>query len=300
MKLAITGAGGFLGTEILRQLSAYSDVTVYAFTRAREKPASSFHSATIFPLDNAETDTFDWAAVDVVIHCAFPRDTDAAQFASGLNFNERIYEFASAAGTDFIHISSQSVYDAKRREPATETTPVVLTSPYAVGKYMSELAVNSHFAHTRHTNLRMASLIGAGFAPRITNRFAAKIIAGEPLEIIGGNQQFGYLDVRDAAAGILRLAFGREDWAPIYHLGTSRVYTLTELAETAGKVAREFGYTPHITYRNDAAAWQSSALNCDLFSDTFSWRPAYDLEDTYRAIFQDLQHDCEGKNNVEN
>ena len=32
MKIAITGAGGFLGTELLKQLSQKNDITVYAFT----------------------------------------------------------------------------------------------------------------------------------------------------------------------------------------------------------------------------------------------------------------------------
>ena len=32
MKIAITGAGGFLGTELLRQLTTREDAEVYAFT----------------------------------------------------------------------------------------------------------------------------------------------------------------------------------------------------------------------------------------------------------------------------
>ena len=63
-------------------------------------------------------------------------------------------------------------------DAADEQTPAVLESKYAVGKYWSELFVNTLFQGIRHTNLRMASLIGAGFDQRITNKFAKSNIVG--------------------------------------------------------------------------------------------------------------------------
>lgn len=291
MKIAITGAGGFLGTEILRQLSTYSDITIYAFVFEYEKQRPTFVLAdNIVVVDNSMAGTFDYSDIDVLLNCAFPRNTDDASFAIGLDFiNEVFYKASSDYVNAVVNISSQSVYSQKRLHPADETTPIVLETKYAVGKYSTELWVNSLFKNVRHTNLRLSSLIGAGFNQRLTNKFASKVIAGEQITITGGRQQFGFMDVRDAADGIIHLLCSPEQkWHEQYNFGTNEKYTLEELARNVYEVGKDLGYqAPEIVILEDDT-WQNSSVICDRFYKDFNWHPRYELKDTLTWIYQNM------------
>ncbi|MBR5405064.1 MAG: NAD(P)-dependent oxidoreductase [Oscillospiraceae bacterium] len=290
MKIAITGAGGFLGSELLRQLSGRTDAEVTAFTFAFERERAGFPSAeNICCADNAQAADFDFSDTDVLINCAFPRNVNDESFAGGLDFLQRVVEKAAADGVrSVINISSQSVYNQKRREAAGEDAPIVLGSKYAVGKYFSELFVNTVCRKLRHTNLRMASLIGAGFNQRITNQFAMKVKNGEQITLTGGDQLFGFLDVRDAAAGILCVAFSGGDWAEAYNLGTSAAYTLLEIAETVHEIGAERGFSAPRPVVSGEGEWQNSAVICTRLYDRFGWKPAHTLRDTVESIYAAL------------
>lgn len=290
MTIAITGAGGFLGTELLKQLSEKKDITVYAFTFDFERERRThIKSENIIDIDNSEAHTFDYSKVDVLINCAFPRNVEGTGFSEGLVFIQKVIEKAvnDKVGS-VINISSQSVYDQSRTKPADENAEIVLGTKYAVGKYWSELFVNSLCRNIRHTNLRMASLIGEGFDQRITNKFAAKIINGEQLTVLGGEQRFGYLDVRDAASGIITVGLSEGDWDEVYNLGNDGSYTLQEIAQAAVEVGRELGFDAKdpVVNANIDGKKQNSALDCGSFEKRFAWEAQLGILDTLTDIFK--------------
>lgn len=290
MKIAITGAGGFLGTEILRQLSSKLDVMVYAFVFEQEKQRPTFvRSENIVPVNNSLVSEFDYSDIDVLLNCAFPRNMDDASFATGLDFIQQVFSKAAEDHVKaVINISSQSVYSQKRMLAADEDAPIVLESKYAVGKYATELLVNSLFKNVRHTNLRLSSLIGAGFNQRLTNKFAMKVMAGEQITVTGGQQLFGYMDVRDAADGILQIMCNSSGkmWREKYNFETNEAYTLETLARYTYNVGQELGYqAPEIAILA-GDSWQNSSVICNQFYTDFDWHPKHDLEDTLKWIYQ--------------
>ena len=291
MKIAVTGAGGFLGTEMLRQLSERKDITVYAFTFDFERDRETYIKAeNIISVDNGEAETFDYSGIDVLINCAFPRNVSDRTFAEGLDFVQKVIEKAVRDKTGaVINISSQSVYSQIRTESADENTPAVLESKYATGKYCTELFVNTVCRDIRHTNLRMASLIGVGFNQRITNQFAMKIVNGEDITITGGDQLFGFLDVRDAVAGIIKVALSEGEWEEVYNLGTDTAYTLSEIAEEVVKTGREYGYTACSPIVTGEGKWHNSAIDCKKFFGRFGWKNIFVLHDTVDEIFRSLK-----------
>lgn len=291
MKIAVTGAGGFLGTELLRQFSKIADVEVYAFSFDFERKRDTYvKSNNIISVDNSEAVDFNYSAVDVLINCAFPRNVSDETFAKGLDFIQMVIEKAANDNVgSVINISSQSVYSQVRTAPADESFPPVLESKYAVGKYWSELFVNTVCRNIKHTNLRLASLIGTGFNQRITNKFAAKVIAGEQITVSGGNQLFGFLNVRDAADAIITVALDVGAWEEVYNLGASSAYTLLQIAQTAVEIGRQSSYEVSDSICSGEGDWQNTALCCDLFCNRFQWNPAYSLTDTMQEIFQSMR-----------
>lgn len=291
MKIAVTGAGGFLGTELLKQFSKIADVEVYAFSFDFERKRDTYvKSNNIISVDNSEAVDFNYSAVDVLINCAFPRNVSDETFAKGLDFIQMVIEKAANDNVgSVINISSQSVYSQVRTAPADESFPPVLESKYAVGKYWSELFVNTVCRNIKHTNLRLASLIGTGFNQRITNKFAAKVIAGEQITVSGGNQLFGFLNVRDAADAIITVALDVGAWKEVYNLGASSAYTLLQIAQTAVEIGRQSSYEVSDSICSGEGDWQNTALCCDLFCNRFQWNPAYSLTDTMQEIFQSMR-----------
>ncbi len=289
MHIALTGAGGFLGRALLDQATEYPEISVTAFTSRRELLCEQYCRWTnVAVLGNEGISGFSFEKTDVLVNCAFPMDGKDAQLAVGLQFVRQVLESAVDSGVGaVINISSQSVYSQSRPEAADEHTPVVPESKYAVGKFASELLTNTICREIPHTSLRLASLIGTDLEQRIVNRFVRQILSGQPLHITGGSQRFGFLDVRDAAAGILKMArHPPEDWAQVYNLGRSGGETLLEIARCVRGLGMEYGFASPDIAIAPSAVWHNSELDCRRFQSAFDWRPRYPLRASVADMFE--------------
>ncbi len=289
MNVALTGSGGFLGRAILELLTEYPEISVTAFTSQRRQLSEMYRQwKNIIITDKDLVFEFPFEEIDVLINCAFPRNENETELASGLLFIRQLLESAVEGGVGaVINISSQSVYSQNRYEAADENAPVVLESKYAVGKFTTELLTNTICRRIPHTNLRLASLIGAGLEQRIVNIFVKQVLSGQQLHVVGGNQRFGFLDVRDAASGILKmLKYPVTNWKEIYNLGRNGSDSILEIAQCVRSVVKEQGIILPEMVLELSSAWQNSELNCQQFQTTFEWYPQYALKDTVVSIVE--------------
>ncbi|MDE6789758.1 MAG: NAD(P)-dependent oxidoreductase [Ruminococcus sp.] len=290
MKIAIVGAGGFLGTALMNKLADNQIDEVYAFSFDFERQKASFPKAeNIIPVDNDEMDTFPFEMIDVVIHCAFPRNADSKVIAGGMHFAAKAIQMA-ARSKAIIHISSQSVYCSIRDLPAQESDMPEPETKYAIGKYAMELLVNSVCGHIPHTNIRMASLIGPGFDQRVTNKMVAIALETGQLHVKEDMQHFGYLDIKDAADGILSLLqIPSEKWRHVYNLGSPQTYSLREIAETIADVVKEeTGKEITITFETDTKLLNSALDGSALSADT-GFTPGISLRTSIHRILNSKQ-----------
>lgn len=288
-KILITGAGGFLGTSLLKKLSACKETTVYAFTFAFERERETFIKAeNIIPVDNSEADTFDYSQIDVMINCAFPRNADSAVISDGLDFVAKVIKNASSEGVGaVINISSQSVYCSTRSNPATENDTPFLETKYAVGKYASELLTNTLCSDIPHTNIRMASLIGPNFDQRVTNKMVDIALEKGELNVNDDSQYFGYLDIEDAVRGILSLlTIPAEKWNSVYNLGDSKTYSLKDIAETISDVFKEERGQDIKIELTSGTKELNSALNGSLLLNDTGFKPEVSLKESIRRILK--------------
>lgn len=224
----------------------------------------------------------------VFVNCLFPTNANGYQMADGLAKVNRCISWAKEAGaTAIVNISSQSVYASKRNHPATETDPLSLESVYAVGKYSSELYCDYVCNEIPHTNLRLSSLIGVGYDTRIANRLIAQAVNGKTVEIIGGMQRYGLLDVRDAASGIVEVARHSEyDWQYSYNLGSNESINLIELTQLIADVMDQYGV--HMKYKViDGLDERNSSINCNRFMRDFNWYPKISLRQSLTEIVEE-------------
>ncbi len=289
MNVFITGAGGFLGKYIIRNLLDNGACSVFA-TSLFDKDLQAFINMKGFHfVPNDSVLAFDFSEIDVVVNCAFPRAMDGAGFANGLDFlNELLKKIERHKNCGFIDISSQSVYSFTREEPATEQTQRVLEASYDVGKYCMEMLTDARLKDHKRVHLRLASLIGPKFDQRLVNKFVKKVIAGEDITLKGGKQLFGFLDVRDCAAAICKVV---DKWncvtdaGEVFNIGAEDSNSLLQIAEIVVAVGKEYGFEKAKIILDETDDWMNSSLDSTKFYDYFNWKPSYKMRDSVHKIY---------------
>ncbi len=280
-RLIVSGAGGFLGENIINSAQD-SGISVVAITSQMSK----YNDIEVLETGSFLNNGYLFEPDDVFINCMFPTNADGYKMANGLDKVYRTISMAYKCGAEsFINISSQSVYDSNREKPAKEDDELCIDTPYSVGKYSSEVFVNHVFNNRPHTNIRMASLIGPGYDQRIVNRLVAQALKEELISIKGGMQRYGFMDVRDAADGLIKLALSSSaTWRETYNLGRNGSCSLIEIAscictEIKSNTNKEPEYV--ILEGNDI---RNSELDASLFMKEFGWEPAISLQKSVKDI----------------
>ncbi|MFA1540943.1 NAD-dependent epimerase/dehydratase family protein [Actinomadura monticuli] len=111
MRIAVTGASGFVGGAVCRALAA-EGVTTHAFGRRPSVPASHVGGAPYRSWDLARGRLADPPPVDAVVHCAGSvTDWGPAPALFAANLTGTRNALASFPGARFVHVSTASVYD---------------------------------------------------------------------------------------------------------------------------------------------------------------------------------------------
>ncbi len=285
-RLVISGAGGFLGTAIIQVAQEYPDINVVAISSNFSKFATqNYRNCSVISTDEFINKGFDFTEHDIMINCLFPTNADGYKMANGL---EKVYKIISAAKDygvkAFINISSQSVYASRREQAAKEDDELCLENAYAVGKYSSEMFCNQVLKEIPHSNIRLASLLGVGYDQRIVNRMVAQALLGRELNIIGGMQRYGFLDVRDAAVGILKMSVSDSSkWEETYNLGRMENYNLIEVVELIIEQLKLHGVNAKYSIA-EGTDNRNSSINGRKFMENFKWNAEIPLSKTIDDI----------------
>ena len=135
LKIVVLGAGGRLGAALAREYASQYDVT--GFTHAElDLARPEVLRSTLEPL--AFDVLINAAALTNVDYCEDHRDE-----AMRLNAQapELLAEICRERNRRFIHVSTDYVFDGKKREPYTEEDPAHAISVYGESKREGELRV---------------------------------------------------------------------------------------------------------------------------------------------------------------
>ena len=282
MRLIISGAGGFLGRHLIKK-AVEEGIGVAAITSQVDKISTSYAN-TVDIYGRYDYKKILVSKDDIFVNCAFPRNYDGVEMGKGLNYIQDLLTYFVDNGIgSVINISSQSVYDSKRKRPAIETDEVCLDTPYAVGKYTTELLTNSICKRIRHTNIRLGSLIGVGFDERFINKMIIKAIDGEKITAQVGNQIFSFLDVRDASDGIIAfIANISNNIEEKYNFSSLSIYNMKEIVKI---IKEKTGCDTEMEMRNID---YNNSIDSTLFFELSKYRIAYNLSDSIRDIYTEI------------
>ena len=293
----ITGASGVLGRLLVAELIALGH-KVYALSSRKEELRSVFAGDECVQCIDWE-DLFSGCVatgeVDTVFHCAFARSQRASDLARSVELAGKLFAWCVENGVKgVVNVSSQSIYGGYREVPSREDGPVAPIDAYAAAKmtceFLGDYAVKG--TSSAITHVRLASLIGPEFEERLVNKMIRFARLNGTLTVVGGTQQFSFLDVRDAVSGLIAMLDTEpSSWQKVYNLGTEERCSLLQIAESiASLVESKTGRSVSIE-RKEADIRMKIALDCSRFQKDFGWKAGTDFETSLDRIYEAIEKD---------
>lgn len=295
--ILITGACGYLGQNLINQLIDEDEYELWIFDLDKGRIKETFigRMENIFDKSDLEYGRIQLGNIDLILHLGFARPHHSSEeIADSLKFTFELFTRAAAHHVPaIINISSQSVYSTKTKQLRTEKTMVAPSFPYAQAKYATELILSSLKAlnnQLHYSSLRLAALSGGanGLVEEVDflSMFVKNAIKGEPINVIGGNQQMERLDIRDAVNAIIKMIRSNsKDWLPEYNLGSGQVKSLIEIAQKVRQIASSYnGGKLVVIEMEDREINMNFGMNSFPFYIDMQWQPEYDLDKTIVSL----------------
>ena len=251
----VTGGAGFIGSELVRQLTAGGSpvVVIDDLTNGKRENLGEVQGhVTLLEYDIRDVSAYAPILRDasIVYHlaCLGVRHSVHSPFdnhdvnASG---TLRLLEASRVAGVPkFVYVSSSEVYGTAQRVPMTEDHPTFPSTVYGGSKLAGE-------AYTRayHRTYGLPTVVVRPFntyGPRshhegdsgeVIPKFMLRCLAGKPMVVFGdGTQTRDFTYVTDSARGIILAATTAAAIGRTLNLGSGFELSMNELARTIAEI----------------------------------------------------------------
>jgi UDP-glucuronate 4-epimerase len=250
MRYVVTGAAGFLGSQLLRELldRGHDAVGWDAFTDYYD-PALKKENAAGLPVervDLAEDEIPELGAVDGVFHLAGQPgvlsfgNIFSVYVRHNVLATQRLLEAAAPSGARVVLASSSSIYGDALAYPTPEDTTPRPLSPYGITKLATEhlaAAYGREFALDAVV-LRYFTIYGPRQRPDMAlAKMIACAVEGRPFQLYGdGTQSRSFTYVDDAVEATI-LAMERAAAGSVLNVGGGAEISMLETLETLAKVS---------------------------------------------------------------
>jgi UDP-glucose 4-epimerase len=302
-KCLITGGAGFIGSHLVDRLirDGHEVVVLDNFSTGRPQNLAQHQTNALMRLvqvDVADYDTIhplfegvEWvfhlaALADIVPSIRRPLEYHHANVDGTVN----VLEAARAVGVKrFVYAASSSCYGIPDVYPTPETAPIRPQYPYALTKYLGELAV-LHWHQTYGLpaiSLRFFNVYGpqartSGTYGAVFGVFLAQKLAGRPFTVVGdGGQTRDFTFVTDVVNACIMAAQSNLQ-GEVMNVGSGNSYSVNRLVELLE------GPVVHIPKR-------PGEPDC-TFSDTrkiqrlLGWRPQVTFEEGVRIMLDNIEY----------
>jgi UDP-glucuronate 4-epimerase len=289
MRYVVTGAAGFVGSNLAEQLVAagHEVVGVDCFTDyydPAEKEANA-RELDVRRLDLAEQ-PLDLDGVDGVFHLAGQPgvrsfgDVFPLYVRRNVLATHRVFEAAAAAGVRVVFASSSSIYGEAESYPTREDAVPQPLSPYGITKLACE-----HLAHAYAAGLGLDAIVLRYFTvygPRqrpdmFFRRVCDALAEGGSFEIYGGGTQSrSFTEVGDAVGATIA-AMERGSAGSVFNVGGGDEASMLEAIAILEQVS---GRTLQVTHI-DAAKGDVARTKADVtrIREALGWEPRTGLDD---------------------
>ena len=296
MRYVVTGAAGFIGSQLLRTLldrghdaTGWDAFTDYYDRKVKEANLASARANPRFRFIEADLRTADLvpitSQVDVVVHEAAMGGLlrSWTHFDSYVSCNvvatQRLLDACTASAVGhLVHASTSSVYG--RDASGAEDRPLAPDSPYGVTKLAAEHLISAYHRNfgVPFTVLRYFSIYGPRQRPDMGYHiFIDRILRDEEVVVFGdGTQTRGNTYVDDCVAATLA-AIDRGPFSQVINVGGGDEISALGALELIGELA---GKTPRIRHAEGRPGEQSRALaDITRAGQLLHWAPRVSIRD---------------------
>ena len=293
MRYLVTGAAGFIGSQLLHTLIERGDDAVGwdAFTDYYD-PALKDENARDLPVvrvDIAE-DALELDGYDGVFHLA--GQPGVASFGGvfpvyvrhNVIASQRLFEAAAGSGVRVVFASSSSIYGDAESYPTPEDTIPRPLSPYGITKLACEhlaRAYGNEFGLDVAT-VRYFTIYGPRQRPDMAfTKMVTCLAEGRPFELFGdGSQSRSFTYVDDAVEATIA-AMARAPRGAVYNVGGGTEVSMLEAIETLDRIAgRRLEVIRRQRRQGDA---KRTAADTTRIRSELGWAPSTAFDDGLAA-----------------
>ena len=283
--ILITGASGFLGSNLVTRLVSKGNTRVIAILGRPEDKANLLPKNDLISMyPCSDLLTTDFGHVDTLIHTAFSRGDNLLGLSASIEMTERVIELVNSRDIDsIINISTQGLYQGLRPgEKVTEDGPIGPNTAYGLAKW----AVENMFkigCRKCFTNIRMASLSANA---RFLDFFVDSVIKSKTITVTAPNQFASIMDVSDAASGIISIVdLPINKRQTVYNLGSGTQLSILEYARMVNEVGELYGYSPVRLEISDSGVSFAICMDCAKLMGQTGWSPKVSLRQMIQHIY---------------
>jgi len=281
-KILITGASGFVGRHILKELSNYKNLDITSVAAKGTK----IDNQLIKKLDITDTQTVKKFLArhqfNIIYHLAalIPKD-DAAEaekaiLINGIGTLNLLQAAAQTKVNKIVYASSASVYNRKMNLPIKETYTLP-TNLYGLSKLIGEMACElfQGQSESKIISLRYASIYGYGQNENtVLPTFIKQAKTNKDLTIFGqGERSQDFIYIKDIARITTQVGF--DDSCGVYNIGSGQETSMKELAT---KIIKVFGSKSKIISQGQENDITKFVLDINQAKQDLNYQPAFNLE----------------------
>ena len=296
MKYVVTGAAGFIGSQLAEKLleGGHDVVAVDCFTDYYDPALKEENAAglDVVRLDLADED-LDLEGVDGVFHLAGQPgvrsfgDVFEEYVRRNLLASRRVFEAAASADVRVVFASSSSIYGDAERYPTPEETEPRPISPYGITKLGCEQLAHAYAQGfgLDAVVLRYFTFYGPRQRPDMAlARIVDALARGSSFELYGdGLQSRSFTYVADGVEATIA-AMERAPAGSVYNVGGGEEATMREAIATLERVSgRSLDLVESPSAAGDVRRTSADATRIER---DLGWRATTSLEDGLRAQWE--------------
>jgi nucleoside-diphosphate-sugar epimerase len=236
MKVLVTGAGGFIGRQLVSHLVKRHQV--FAVVReSRQILSSDDISVVVMDLSRQLTTTMLPPRIDVIVHLAqanvsFPEAANEL-LAVNTGSTQQLLDYGRRVGARrFILASTGDVY-SRRFGPCKETDRVGAATFYGVTKHAAEMLTETYAGYLQTCILRLFHPYGPDQSNRLIPNLAGRIRQGKAVRLHKDQRpRVTPIYIEDVIVAIERAI--DSSYSGIVNVAGDRVVSMRELAEEIG------------------------------------------------------------------
>ncbi|MGB0372059.1 MAG: NAD-dependent epimerase/dehydratase family protein [Opitutales bacterium] len=288
MKILLTGACGFVGTQLTKSLLDAGHEVIGVDIMWFGNFLASHENLTVIEADIRDTDKVPMEGVDVVLHLANVANDPCADLDSKLNWevNALATKFLVEKAIDhgvkqFVYASSGSVYGVKNEPEVTEELSLVPISDYNKTKMVSERVLLSYQDQIVVNIIRPATV--CGYSPRMRLDLSVNILTMLALRdgkitVFGGDQTRPNINIKDMIRVYHHFLDKGMELPGIYNAGFENISIMDIAERVTEKVDAEIIVTPS----NDPRSYR---LSSKKLLDT-GFTPKYTVDDAMNEVIE--------------